>query len=55
MRIRAIFKKVVLFRKSGNVGQTSTSTSVAALGAVDCLCNVCCRRLLPSGPRTRTI
>ena len=55
MRSRAIFKKVVLFPKSGNIGQTSISTYVAALGVVDRLYNVCCRRLLPSGPWARII
>ena len=55
VRSRAVFKKTVLFRKSGSIGQTSTSTPVAALGAVDCLCDVCCRRFLPSGPWARTV
>jgi len=55
MRTRGIFKKAVFFRKSGNIGQTSTSTSVAALGAVDCLYGVCRRRFLPSCPWARTV
>ena len=55
VRSRAFFKKAVLFRKSENIGQTSISTSVAALGAVHCLYNVFCRRFLPSGPWARTV